>query len=289
MYVSIRDGCLPAAGFSSLSSGMRELGLTAFELSIDREMNVYPIDGGWENGPQLNCSGCVAKYMEALDKHGLRVSSLLLATDFSRDDLEDEIAWVQRCAEHTHQFGGDAVRVDAIMRAPDWTDDRRRSVFIESMRTIIAATEESGMKFGIENHGPKGNEPGFIEPIIAGVDSPRFGVTLDTANFYWSGKPIDEVHAIIERLAPRAVHTHMKNIQYPPDQSNVQRETGWRYRDFSCAIPDGDIDIARTVSLLRDAGYDSDLCIENEALGRYSEAERQAMLKREVDYLKGLV
>ena len=46
-----------------------------------------------------------------------------------------------------------------------------------------------------------GNDPAFLHQVISGVGSPRLGNTIDTANFYWSGKPLSAVHGIV-RLSP---------------------------------------------------------------------------------------
>jgi sugar phosphate isomerase/epimerase len=39
---------------------------------------------------------------------------------------------------------------------------------------------------------------------------------------------------------------------------------------------------------LRDAGYDGDLCIEDESLGKFSPDERRKVLQRDAEHLKAL-
>jgi sugar phosphate isomerase/epimerase len=77
-------------------------------------------------------------------------------------------------------------------------------------------------------------------------------------------------------------HTHVKNINYPPELANVRREVGVGYKDYCCALDEGNIDLARVVRILRAAGYDRDLCIENESLFKHPPEKRANVLRRDV-------
>jgi hypothetical protein len=94
-------------------------------------------------------------------------------------------------------------------------------------------------------------------------------MTLDTGNFYWYGHPLRVVYALLERFAPRAVHTHIKNIAYPAELAETRREIGYEYGRYAAPLDEGNIAMDRVVGILRRAGYRGDLCIENEALARY--------------------
>jgi len=127
-----------------------------------------------------------------------------------------------------------------------------------------------------------------MEQILKGVGSDRLGITLDTANLYWWGHPLDEVYRIYERFAPHVVHTHCKSIRYPADKKNVRREMGWEYAKYTCPIYEGDLDFNRIAAILRRAGYRGDLCIEDESLARFPEAERSENLKKQIVFLRQL-
>ena len=114
-------------------------------------------------------------------------------------------------------------------------------------------------------------------------------MTLDTGNFYWRGHPIDNVYDIIEHFSSFTRHTHVKNINYPEDVRATERELGWKYGEYVSPIPDGDIDHARVVEILEAANYTGDMCIEDESLGKFEGDERKTTLKRDADYLLGLV
>ena len=289
MYVAVRDGCLRGAAFPTLRAGMDAVGLDAVELAIDRQMQVVSVDDGWDTHVASTSDAALAAYRRELDAAGLRASELLLFNDFSSPDLADEVAWVVRCAGAAAALGARAMRIEAAMNAhqESWDETRCRAVFTDCMKRVLDATDDLPVVYGIENHGVQGNRYEFLSTIIDGVGSPRFGVTLDTANLYWSGMSLSEVHQVIGQLAPVTRHTHVKNINYPADQREVRRQIGWCYGEYCCALPDGDIDIPLVIEQLRSAGYDGSLCIENESLGRYPETERQAMLHREAAYLKG--
>ncbi len=85
---------------------------------------------------------------------------------------------------------------------------------------------------------------------------------------------------------PRVYHTHCKSIKYPADQRDVQRPIGWKYGQYACPVYEGDIDTDRVIAILKAGGYDRDLCIEDESLGKRSPAECKTVLAKEIQYLK---
>jgi sugar phosphate isomerase/epimerase len=161
---------------------------------------------------------------------------------------------------------------------------------VRCIRQVLAATEDTDVDLGIENHGHISNDPAFLDGIFNDVPNARLGLTLDTGNFYWYGAPLDELYQTLKHFAPRARHTHLKSIAYPPETRDVRREKGWRYAELCCPIDEGDLDYRRIVQILRDAGYDSKpartLCVENEALPRFPLEERADILRRDIAALR---
>jgi len=51
---------------------------------------------------------------------------------------------------------------------------------------------------------------------------------------------------------------------------------------------EGDIERSRFVEILKKAGYEEDICIEDESLGKYSSEEVLEIMKKDVEYLKSL-
>ena len=165
----------------------------------------------------------------------------------------------------------------------------RVAKFVAGIKRLIDATKDAPVDLGIENHGYQGNDPNFLHGVFDGVGSPRLGMTLDTGNFYWRGHPMSKTLKTIEEFAKLAKHTHVKNINYPEETRDQQREMGWEYGRYVSPIYKGDIDHKKVVGFLRAAGYNRDLCIEDESLGKFSEAERKEILMKDAEHLKSLI
>jgi len=113
---------------------------------------------------------------------------------------------------------------------------------------------------------------------------------MDTGNFYWRGYPLSEVYGILTLLAPYARHTHLKNIHYPDPERESMREAGWGYERYVSPLDEGDIDHAKVLRMLHDAGYRGDICIEDESLGHFTPGEeRFGILRRDVHHVQAIL
>ena len=200
---------------------------------------------------------------------------------------EQELESARGLVKAAQQLGVDIIRIDVVPRKLD--GDKFLPFAIDACKRLCAIAEGTPIRFGVENHGKITNNPQFLEKLFDGVGSPKLGLTLDCANFYWWGHPVNDLYPIYEKFAPRVVHTHCKSIRYPADKKNVRREIGWEYGKYNCPIYEGDLDFKRIVKILRQAGYRGDLCIENESLGKYPANEQANVLRKEIAMLKGLV
>lgn len=289
MYVSIRDFHLPGL-FGNIKSGLDALGMNSVELVYDRDKTVFSLDGTAGTKTSLATQADLDSFAYKLSGFKIKVSALLLANDFSADDLQKELEWVVSSLHAAHRFGAKAVRIDAHMsKEGEWPIEKRIQHFADCMAQILDATKDLDVSMGIENHGQKGNEQEFLDTVLNKVNSPRLGLTVDTANFYWYGYPIKRVHEIIKHFAPRVKHTHLKSIHYPADKRDIQREIGWAYDEYASGLREGDIDIDFIIKTLKTAGYRGDLCIENEGLGHYDIEGQKSALKDDAAYLRELI
>jgi sugar phosphate isomerase/epimerase len=291
MYISVCSGIVTHAGYATLGEGLKDLGLQAVELRYDRDRTVASLDKP-EPSP-LDSPDALKRYEEQLANHGVRPSALLLGTDFNQADVDGEVAWVVSAVRAAEALGLKAIRVDSAMTGQrELPLDERVDLYAKGIRRVLQETDGSPVALGVENHGFQGNDPNWLEMLFAKVGNARFGMTIDTGNFYWAGHPLDRVYEIMEHLAPRCKHTHCKNIKYPVELRNQQRELGWKYGEYVAPLYEGDIDHHRVARILKNGGYDGDLCIEDESLGHYQGAERQAVLRGDVEHfrevLKGL-
>jgi sugar phosphate isomerase/epimerase len=291
MYTSISSGLLLSGGFSSVSDGLKALGIDSIELGISREFKVISIKPTAEKPDfTLSSDSAINEYKEHLEQNGVKISAIIMGNNFNSPDLETELNWVIKTIHIAEMLNIRAIRIDAIMSGErDMPIEKRQSHFAECMKKILGATESSSIVLGIENHGFQGNDPDFLDGVFAKINSKRLGLTMDMGNFYWAGHPLDRVYEILEHFAPITKHTHVKNIAYPADVRNTQRQLGWEYGKYVCPLPDGDIDIAKVVGFLKKAGYEGDLNIEDESLGKFPQEEKSSVLKREVDHIKNIL
>jgi sugar phosphate isomerase/epimerase len=140
----------------------------------------------------------------------------------------------------------------------------------------VAASE--GVSLAIENHIDYDADE--ILRLVEEVDSPFFGVTLDTANFL---RVLDDPVAATEKLAPHVLATHIKDIE-PVKGRSVR---AWNY--FACvAAGEGLVEIDAIVAILARAGYRGLLAFETDMPAARWLGREDEMVERSVAYLKRL-
>lgn len=289
MFVSIRDAVVRHGGYDNVLDGLRALDLNAVEIHVQRDLTVTALTNSRQRHNLRTPDGVRALEQEAM-QHGIHISAFLLANDFGKPDAEEQEAWMTQAVKVASQLGVPAVRVDAVISGWDALGvNGAARLFADHIQRVLDLTDDTDVRLGIENHGSLGNRPEFLRAVLDAVSSPRLGLTLDTGNFYWFGHPLSRVYDIQRQFASSVKHTHVKNIRYPEDLRERQRPIGYEYGKFVCPIPDGDIDHAVVVDILRQGGYDGDLCIEDESLGKFAVEERRQILKRDAEHLKALV
>ena len=288
MYIAICDRMLELA-FDTPLTGLRHLRVNAVELELTHDFCVKSLEGGADVSLQSDADA--KAYKQHLAALKVRPACLLSACDLSIGTPNENIAWTVRALELAELLGADSLRVDSFMaNGPSLAFDERVRRFVYVMRSVISATPGIDLPIGIENHGVEGNDVTFLLSVLEAVDSSQFGMTVDTGNFYWRGNPLSEVYSILELLAPCAKHTHIKNIRYPKEQREIQRDAGWGYKEYVCPLDEGDIDHLRVVKTLAKAGYEGALCIENEAMwGCSKQVDRVEMLARDVAHANKLL
>ena len=289
MYCSVRDCMVMGDEFASPVDGMRHLGVDAVEIALSNDYKVSALDSKEEIA--LLSDSDAAAYKKHLDGLGVRPTAFLTACDFSEGDAESNVAWVARAIELAGLLGMPAVRIDSAMRRERELDfGTRVTLFAQGLGGALARTAGSEVALGIENHGYQGNNLAFQLNVYKAVGSERLGSTMDTGNFYWRGYPLSEVYGILNILAPFTKHTHLKNIKYPEDVRETMREGGWEYEKYVSPIEEGDIDHGKVLKLLAAAGYEGDVCLEDESLGHYAPGpERVAVLERDVAHIKAII
>jgi hypothetical protein len=85
------------------------------------------------------------------------------------------------------------------------------------------------------------------------------------------------------------IQPHVKNINYPPEVAQRTRSIGQDYGKYCCALDEGNLDVKRVAGILRASGYNRDLCIENESLGKHPPEQKLAVLRRDVDAARAAI
>lgn len=288
MYLAIRDDTIRGAGYVSLKEGLKDLGISAVEIAYRRGDEVKGL-----NGEVLNMKNESDRKLlkSQLQENKIKVCAFLMSNNFRNKNLEEELSWAIRCIECAEELGIKVVRIDAVMEGEvNISLDEAKIQAVKCLKYIIEGTKGTKIDLGIENHGFQGNNPEFLEGVIKEVNSSRLGITMDTGNFYWAGKPLEEVYKILEQFAPYTKHTHVKNIKYPLELRNQKRNLGLGYGIYVSPIFEGDIDHKKVVSFLKNAGYEGDFTIEDESLGKFkSSEERIEILKKDVEYLESII
>jgi len=286
MYAATRDEMLKFTGEKDPWAALKFLDAEGVEIHVDRELKTVTFPGNAGKPYALAEASGRKALAESLKKEGRRCCALLMANDFSNPNLDAEITWAVGAVRAAKEIGAPAVRIDVVPHQKNTDLDWFLRRAIHGLTEVLKATEDTGIALGIENHGHHTNDPAFLQKLFDGVGSERLGLTLDNGNFYWYGHPLSDVYKLFEKLAPRARHTHIKNIKYPAETRETKREVGWKYGDYVSAIDEGDIDVRRFAKILGSAGYQGALTLEDESIYTRPEAERAASLKRQIAFLK---
>lgn len=284
MYLAIRDGIVYEAGYPSLEAGLEALQIGSIELEYGRDDTLPSITG--EKGQRISVSGPagVGEVRGQLANGGYSACALMMANQLN-GDRQFEVDWAVRGCRLAAELGIPVVRIDTILKEHDRISLQDQiNVVVGVLAEVLEKTPDLDIPMGMENHGP-GNDPDLLFGILEAFSHPRVGMTLDTGNLYWYGLPLEEVYRHQQHFASWTVHTHIKNIGYPPQHRDERREMGWKYGEYVCPIEDGDIDHQRLTRLLAEAGYTGAMTIEDECLGKLAVADRPGVLARDRDHV----
>ena len=283
--VGCRDLHLKVAGKPDSWSCMKALGAEGIEVQADLNLNCVNLFHPQHKYTLATADG-IQVLKDDLAASGCRITAFMMSNRFD-EQLDKELEGARGLVKAAQQLGVNVIRIDVVPRK--LSGDEFLPFAVGACKQLCAIAEGTPIRYGVENHGKITNNPQFLEKLFDGVGSEKLGLTLDCANFYWWGHPVNDLYPIYEKFAPRAVHTHCKSIRYPADKKNIRREIGWEYGKYNCPIYEGDLDFKRIVKILRKANYRGDLCVEDESLGKFPANEQADVLRKEIALLKKLV
>lgn len=285
LAVTVRDPSLKATGQPDCWSAMQMLGVDGVEVEVNEALACHSLYHP-ERKYSLATEDGLKLVKDEFQKHGKTITSFCMHNRLD-ERLEEELAWAKKLVQACVALRVSVIRIDVWARK--LAGDAILPFSIKACRQLCDLAEGTPVRFGIENHGRLTNDPEFLDKLFDGVGSSKLGLTMDFMNFYWFGHPLDDVYRICEKFAPRAFHSHCKNLRYPDDKKNTRRPLGWEYDRYVAPLYEGDLDYQRLAGILRRAGYQGDLCLENECLSHFPKDQHGEVLKKEIALLRRAV
>jgi sugar phosphate isomerase/epimerase len=155
---------------------------------------------------------------------------------------DEEIAQVKRWIDRAALMGAPHIRVFAGNRQPDMSAGESKAICVETMTECCEYAGRKGIFLGLENHGGIVAEAEELLEIVRAVESPWFGVNLDTGNFH-----TEDPYGDVARCAPYAVNVQVKVEMQARGQQKMPA------------------DLVRLIQILREIRYQGYVALEFEA------------------------
>ena len=193
---------------------------------------------------------------------GLDVSGTAVGNDFcfpAGEKRDAEIAGVKAWVDRAAILGAPVIRI--FSGHPHGTsEEEARKLTVSAIEECCQYAGEHGVVLALENHGGLTATAAGLLDLVKAVQSPWFGVNLDTGNFH-----SEDPYAELAQLAPYAVNVQVKVSMSP---AGGKRERA---------------DFGRLARIVADAGYRGYIVLEFEenesprdACSRYVDEMRAA-------------
>ena len=175
--------------------------------------------------------------------NGLDISGGAIRNNFTLPpgpELEKWFSHLDTWLDHYAQLGAPVIRVFAGVPPDGVTEEQGIANAITNLRRACEMAATRGVILGLENHDYLTNIDRML-PIVKAVDSPWFGVNLDSGNVDRA-----DFYAELEKIVPFALNVQLK-VEAGPVKAKVPT------------------DIPRIVDLLTRAGYRGYVVLEYES------------------------
>jgi sugar phosphate isomerase/epimerase len=188
------------------------------------------------------------QYLHALKRHahmaGLTISGGAIKNDYCQPPgmkLDEDLAHTEKWINFYADLGAPVIRIFAGQVPSGESEDMAVSRCIAAVEKACELAGKRGIILAIENHGGITARAETMLKIVQGVQSPWFGVNLDSGNFTSGSDP----YAELAMIAPYAVNAQIK-MEMTIDGKKQPADLG------------------RVVKILRDHGYSGWLVLEYE-------------------------
>jgi len=141
---------------------------------------------------------------------GLDVSGTAVGNDFCHppgEKRDREIAGVKRWIEYAAVLDAPVIRIFSGNAKEGQSAEEAHRLAVAGMEECCAAAGEHGVMLALENHGGLTETADGMLSLVRDVQSPWFGVNLDTGNFRTA-----DPYGDLARLAPYAVNVQVKVV-----------------------------------------------------------------------------
>jgi sugar phosphate isomerase/epimerase len=195
-------------------------------------------------------------YVRALRRHafrmGLDVSGTAIGNEFGHpagEKRDAEIAKTKQWIDYAEMLGAPVIRIFAGHQQKGQTEAEAHALMVSAIEECCDYAGKHGVHLALENHGgPTATADGLLK-FVRDVNSPWFGVNLDSGNFHEGGDP----YAELERIAPYALNAQIKVVMSGPDKKKVPA------------------DFKRLTRIMRSANYRGYIVLEYEEAGNVRE------------------
>lgn len=188
-------------------------------------------------------------YFHRIRRHaflrGVAVTGTAVGNDFAHpkgDARKQQIDYTKKWIDHAAEMGAPHVRVFAGPVKKSLSKSESKKLCTAALQECCDYAGSKGVFLGIENHGGIVAEADDLLDLVHAVDSPWFGINLDTGNFHTA-----DPYGDLAKCAPYAINVQLKVEMRPADK------------------PDEPADFARLAEILRNANYQGHLTLEYEA------------------------
>jgi sugar phosphate isomerase/epimerase len=177
-------------------------------------------------------------------RRGLDVSGTAVGNDFCLPPGEkrnQQIANVKRWIEFADMMDAPVIRIFSGEAKPGVSKEESQQLAVEGMQECCEHAGKYGVFLALENHHGLTTLPDDMLAMVRKVDSPWFGVNMDTGNFQ-----SDDVYGDLAKIAPYALNVQVKVLTRNADKKTAPT------------------DFARIAEILRSAGYRGYVVLEFE-------------------------
>jgi sugar phosphate isomerase/epimerase len=178
---------------------------------------------------------------------GLDVSGTAVGNDFGfppGEDRRKQVAAVKQWIDFAEVLGAPVIRIFAGHVKKDATPAQTHSWMVAGIEECCEYAGQHGVHLALENHGgPTATAEGLMQ-FVRDVNSPWFGVNVDTGNFH-SEDPYRE----LAQIAPYALNVQIKVVMSSPEKKKVPA------------------DYKRLATIMREAHYRGYIVLEYEEAG----------------------